>query len=197
MVLDNLLNKGLGVAVGVGRADGAVLGDGDHVLEARGVTVDSGRRGEDNVGDVVVLHGLEQRHGAGNVDPVVLEGDLARLADGLERGKVDNAVDIGVRLEDLVEASLVGDINLVEGRALLGDALDTVQNDLGRVVETVDDDDLVAVLEQGHSSERADVAGATADENGADSHCDGLRGDAVRGCWWWWWSRAVATFEEG
>lgn len=75
---------------------------------------------------------------------------------------MDNAVDIGVRLEDLVEASLVGDINLVEGRALLGDQLDAVQNDLGRVVETVDDDDLVAVLEEGHGGEGADVAGATA-----------------------------------
>ena len=83
VVGDDHLVDGLGAAVGVRWADGAALGDGDHVREARGVAVDGGGRGEDDVGDVVLGHGAQERHGAADVDAVVLEGDLAGLADGL------------------------------------------------------------------------------------------------------------------
>lgn len=83
VVGDDLLDEGLGVAVGVGRADGAVLGDGNHVGKAGRVAVDGGGRGEDNVGDVVLGHGAEEGDGTADVDAVVLQGDLARFADGL------------------------------------------------------------------------------------------------------------------
>lgn len=81
---DDVLNHGLGAAVGVGRADWAVLGDGDHVGDAGSIAVDGGGGGEDNVVDVVALHGAEEGDAATDIDAVVLEGDLAGLADSLK-----------------------------------------------------------------------------------------------------------------
>ena len=80
---DDALDRRLRAAVHVGGADGAVFGDGDHVLEARGVAVDGGRGGEDDVVDIVLHHRGEEGDGASDVGAVVCEGDLARLANGL------------------------------------------------------------------------------------------------------------------
>lgn len=72
VVGNDVLNGGLCAAVGVGRADGAILGDGDHVGEAGGIAVDCSRRGENNVADVVAGHGAQERNAAADVDAVVL-----------------------------------------------------------------------------------------------------------------------------
>ena len=80
---DDVLNHGLGATIGVGRTNGAVLWDGNHVGESGGITVDGGRRREDNVGDIVALHGAEQGNAAANIDAVVLERNFARLANSL------------------------------------------------------------------------------------------------------------------
>jgi len=53
---DGGLDGELGVAVGVCRAERAVLWDGDHVREAGCVTVDGGGTGEDDVCDIVLHH---------------------------------------------------------------------------------------------------------------------------------------------
>lgn len=86
VVGDDVLNHGLGAAVGVGRANGAVLGDGDHVGESGRIAVDGGGGGEDDVGDIVAGHGLEEGDAAADVDAVVLERDHRGLSDGLECG---------------------------------------------------------------------------------------------------------------
>ena len=83
VVGDHSLDTKLGVAVRVGRAKRALLGNGNHVREAGGITVDSCGGREDDVGDVVLGHAAQEAEGAEDVDAVVLEGDLARLADGL------------------------------------------------------------------------------------------------------------------
>lgn len=74
---------------------------------------------------------------------------------------MDYAVNLGVLLEDLIETSLVGDVDLVEVGALAGKKLDAVDGDLGGVVQAVDNDNVVAVLKQSEGSEGANVAGAT------------------------------------
>lgn len=79
----------------------------------------------------------------------------------LEGGKVDDRVNSGVLLEDLVEGLLVGNVELVEVGAAAADELDAVEGNLGGVVEVVDDDDVVAVLEQGQRGEGTNVAGST------------------------------------
>lgn len=81
---DGGLDSELGVAVGVGGTQRAVLGDGDHVGEAGGITVDGGGAGEDNVGDIVLDHGAQEVDGAVDVDQVVVQGLLAGLANGLD-----------------------------------------------------------------------------------------------------------------
>lgn len=88
VVGDHGLDAELGVAIRVGGTERAVLGDGDHVGEARGIAVDSRRRGEDDVGDIVLGHALEEAERAEDVHAVVLERDLAGLADGLFREEV-------------------------------------------------------------------------------------------------------------
>lgn len=79
----------------------------------------------------------------------------------LQCSKVDDIVNVGVRLEDLVQLLLVGNVRRVVLRPLAADELNAVEHLLGGVVEVVNDDDLVVGLEESKSSERADVAGAT------------------------------------
>lgn len=80
---DGSLNGELGVSVRVGGAQGAVFGDGDHIGETSRIAVDGGGAGEDNVVDIVFLHGAEEVDGAVDIDEVVIERFFARLADGL------------------------------------------------------------------------------------------------------------------
>lgn len=82
---DGVLNGELGVSVGVGGAQRAVLGDGNHVGETGGIAVDGGGAGEDNVVDIVTDHGAQQADGAVDVDVVVVQRLLTGLTDGLER----------------------------------------------------------------------------------------------------------------
>ena len=62
-----------------------MLGYGYHVRESGGIAIDGRRRGEDDIGDVVLAHRAQERDRAADVDAVVFERYLAGLADGLER----------------------------------------------------------------------------------------------------------------
>lgn len=75
---------------------------------------------------------------------------------------MNDAVDLWVLGKHTVEAGLVCDVDLVEGGSLATDKLDAVYGGLGRVEETIDNDDIVAVLEEGEGGEGADVASTTA-----------------------------------
>jgi len=66
---------------------------------------------------------------------------------------VDDRVDLWVFREDVVQGLLVRNVHVVELRALSGDELDAVDDFLLRVVEVVDDDDIVVGLEQGKDCE--------------------------------------------
>lgn len=79
----------------------------------------------------------------------------------LEGREVDDTVDGGVLLEDLVEGLLVCDVGLVKLGAFAGDELNTVKSHLGGVVKVIDNHHLVAVLEQRKRGKGTDVAGAT------------------------------------
>lgn len=78
---------------------------------------------------------------------------------------MNDAVDGGVLGENLVEGFLVGDIELVEFGSATADLLDTIDRDLRRVVQTVDDDNVVAILEKRKGGEGANVASATLSNN--------------------------------
>ena len=61
-----------GPAVGVCGADWADLGNGYHIFEAGGIAVDSGRRGKDDIGDIVACHRGQKTDGAVDIGAVVL-----------------------------------------------------------------------------------------------------------------------------
>lgn len=75
---------------------------------------------------------------------------------------MDDIVNVRVLLEDLVEGSLVLDVELVELGSLAADELDAVDDFRVGVVEVVNNDDLVVSLEESEGCEGANVAGATA-----------------------------------
>lgn len=75
---------------------------------------------------------------------------------------MDDTVDVGVSLEHLIEAILLGDIELNELSLLAADKLNTLEGLGRRVVQVVSNDNLVASLEQGQGGEGANVARATA-----------------------------------
>lgn len=56
VISDDQFNCALGSSVWIRRTNWAVLGDGNHVWHACRVTVDGGRGGEDDVGDIVFCH---------------------------------------------------------------------------------------------------------------------------------------------
>lgn len=74
---------------------------------------------------------------------------------------MDDAVNFRVRGENLVEVIFVGNVTLMEDRSLAADEFNAVYSDLGGVVETIDDDNIVAVLQKCKRRERANVASAT------------------------------------
>lgn len=82
---------------------------------------------------------------------------------------MNHTVNVRMRLKDLVETGLVGDIQLSKFGPLAGDQLDAVESLSRGIVEVIGNDDLVAGLEQGEGGEGANVAGTT-----------GLRGVSFR-----------------
>lgn len=80
---NGVLNGELGVSVRVGGAEGAHLGDGDHVREAGGIAIDGSGAGEDDVGDIVADHGAQEADGAVDVHMVVVERLLTGFTDSL------------------------------------------------------------------------------------------------------------------
>ena len=73
---------------------------------------------------------------------------------------MNHIIDIRMLGKHLRKAGFVGDVDLVELRSLARDELDPVDACLGRIVQVVDDDNLVVCLQQREDSEGADVAGS-------------------------------------
>ena len=87
------------------------------------------------------------------------------LTYSLARCEVNNPLDPGVRLEDVLNDRLVVAICFVEDRANTRNCLDAIEDfDVG-VGEVIDADDLVACLDKLYRGMGADVAGTTCYEN--------------------------------
>lgn len=74
-----------------------------------------------------------------------------------------HAVDVWVSSKHLVDACFVRDVHIVELRPLATDKFDPVEDNLGRIVEVVENNNFIASLQQGKSSERPDIACTTRD----------------------------------
>jgi len=69
-----------------------------------------------------------------------------------------DGIDVGMLCEDVIESSLVGDVDLIEGGPPSADEVHAIDGFLRRVVEIVDDHDTVAGDEQFERREGANVA---------------------------------------
>lgn len=88
---------------------------------------------------------------------------------------MNDAVNGRVLVKDVVEGLFIGNVDVVEGRTAAAKLLDAVEDDFERVVEVVDNDDVVIVFEESQSGKGANVAGSS----GLDwtvSHCLLVRG---------------------
>ncbi len=74
---------------------------------------------------------------------------------------MNDGVNLGVLVKDGVDSLLVGQVDVVEGRATSAELLNAVEDIFERVVEVVDNDDIVAVFEERQGGEGANVASAT------------------------------------
>ena len=161
-VLDYLLGDLLGGAIGGG---GAFYGRGLVDGVAVGLAVDGAGGGKDDSLDSVEGHEIEEVEQSVEVVAVVEDGLVDALADGLGGGEVDDALDIGVLVEEALELAQVGDVAVEEGRALADDAGDAVEDVEAGVGEVVDDDDVEAVAHELDHGVGADIAGASGYED--------------------------------
>ena len=89
---------------------------------------------------------------------------------------MDDTVDIGILSKDFVQCLFVCDIDMVEVWPFAAEQLDAVEGDFGGVVETVDDHDFVAMLEESERGEGSDVTGSSAPFNvSMDSRAPGAK----------------------
>ena len=65
----------------------------------------------------------------------------------LESGKMDDAVNVWMRLEDAIEIILLSDVNVEKVRSLAADELNSIDGFFGGIVEIVCNDDLVICFE--------------------------------------------------
>lgn len=61
---------------------------------------------------------------------------------------MDNTVNLGMSGKNFFELRLIADIYLVEIRSLSAEQLNAIEYYLGRVVESIDNNDLVAMLQE-------------------------------------------------
>jgi hypothetical protein len=66
---------------------------------------------------------------------------------------MNHTVDIGMFCEHCIQPFFICDVDFVELGSLSADQLDAVEGDYGGVVERVDNDDSVAMLEEGKARE--------------------------------------------
>lgn len=76
VVRDDGLVGRLGTAIGIGRANWAVFRNRDHVRKACCVTIDCGRGGKNDVGDIVLGHAAEEADRSVDICAVVFQRDF-------------------------------------------------------------------------------------------------------------------------
>src|SRR5690606_189705 len=133
---------------------------------AAGVAVDGGGGVVDEVVHAVLVHGAQQGGGAADVGVVVADGHPGGPHLGLVRGEVHDGVH-GVPCEDGGQGAPVADVQLVDrADEAARDALHPGE-DLGRAVGVVvDDDHLVAVVQEVGAGQASDEAGPAGDQDG-------------------------------
>jgi hypothetical protein len=83
----------------------------------------------------------------------------------LQGSEMDNAVDIGVRSEDLVKRGFISDIDVVICRSSSCQQFNAANDFLGGIVLIVNNDNLIACLDESYCGEGANIARSTVVES--------------------------------
>ena len=137
---------------------------GSSPMRPFGRAVDGRGRGEDELLDPVIAHCLQKNERTHEVVVVIFDGLCDALAHGLESCKVDDGVD-GMFLKNAVECRTVADIRLVEGKRFARQLLRAGERLAAGIGKVIDDDGLMAMLQQLHQGMRADESGSARQKN--------------------------------
>lgn len=88
---------------------------------------------------------------------ILISGQITHL----QSSKVNHGVNLGMLLENLIQALLIGDIDVIELGFLSADKLDTVENLLRRIVQVVYDDNIVASSQKLQRGEGTDISSSS------------------------------------
>ena len=158
-VTDGLFDVQLGAAVGIDRAEGMVLGEGEEV----GHAVHRGGRAEDEGAAVLEAHFKNGQRGV-IVVAVVHERVRHGFAYGLVACEVDDRIDL-VFGEQGAHGGDVARVGLDEGDFFAANFLHGEEDGRIAVVEVVHAQGLVALFDELHKHVRAEIAGSAGDEN--------------------------------
>ena len=75
---------------------------------------------------------------------------------------MDDTVNVGVFLENLVKSAIIGDIELIEIRPLAANQFNPVDDFFRGIVKTVGDDDFVTSFQECQGGEGSNVPSASA-----------------------------------
>ena len=125
-----------------------------------------GRGGEYEVLNAVAAHNVEEVEGADKVVAVVLQGLADALANSLETCKMHNGFDVGILLKNSFGCCLIAQLGIDKGDSFAGDLLDADKGFLAGIAEIVNNDYVVAGLDELDAGVAADISGAAGDKNG-------------------------------
>ena len=161
-VVQDLLEEPFGAPIRVGRAERCALDERHRVVGA----VHRGAGGEHQRVAPVGLHHLEQHQRSCDVVRVVPQRDVCALPNGFQACEMDDSVG-PQRREDIGQGVAIGDVDHVQRSLAACDGVDPSNRFSLRVVQVVDDRNLMTPAEQLDHGMASDVTGSTGDE---DSH---------------------------
>ncbi|MNL15121.1 hypothetical protein D3C87_1360920 [compost metagenome] len=155
-IAQNLLAHQLGLAVRIGRGQRKILED-RHGMR---IAVDRGRRTEYQLFHVGRLHRRAKRQQSVEIVAVILDRLAHRLANRLQRGKMDRAGNL-VFGEQLVQQRAVTHVTFDKIGRRAGNPCQAFDNRPVAVTEIIDTDNVVTRLVQCHPSVGSNIAGGT------------------------------------
>ena len=142
-VAQDLLAHILRPAIGVGAHTGVrILPQGHFVITG----IDCGRRGENNVADVMVLHCLTECDSGEEVIVIVFQRHRDGFTNGFEPGKVNHAADI-MFIKDGIQRGAVTHVVFVEDNIFAGNLLHSFQRLFAGVYKVIDHNNIVPLAD--------------------------------------------------
>ena len=135
-----------------------------NVRDFRLIAVDGGGRAKDEVFDVGRTHGGDETQGAVDVVVVILERLSNGFTDRFQTCEVDHRFN-GVVVKDLGHQRFVTDVAFHERRVFTAKTFNHRQHAALTVAQVVENDDVMAVLQQLHAGMTTDVTATTCYQN--------------------------------